>query len=203
MIDLRAQVLEIVRPALAVAKMADCVFSREISPVALVADELPSWLAPGTWVHAYGRAHFCLPGGVCAVAAETLEPLLESDWGGAEWVGAQEMVDYHFITTRARVMSEWRYYDVPNGLGERDYGYTADVALPSGQDGARAVLHWRLERSAPQMRSQTPPAIAVGDLVDVNCFLDWEPYQLSRPLPPRTPILELFDARDLAVVRDE
>jgi hypothetical protein len=204
MIELHAQVLEILCPQLAVARMADCVFSRrEISPVALAAHELPSWLTPGTWVRAYGRAHFCFPGGVCALVVQTLAALPDSDWGGAECVGAEEMVDHHWITTRARVMSEWRWYDVPNGLGERNCGYTADVALPSGQDGTRAVLHWCTSLGGTGCGRETPPRIAVGDLVDVHCDLDWEPYTLSRQLPPRTPILDLFDARQLEVLRDE
>src|SRR5207248_5467174 len=125
------------------AALADPVFDEPIG-VMLVAGQLPPWLKPGSWVHAAGTAHFCADPLVCAVQVATIEPIPEREWGGAEGVGAEEMLAPHWISTRARVMTEWQFYDEPLWDEVRGYGYTAEVALPQGPGGTRAVLHYHV-----------------------------------------------------------
>lgn len=201
-IDLRAQVLETIGQGAAVAKLADCVFHEPLGVLLLTKDnDLARCLAPGRWVHAAGRPHFCFPSLVCALEMTSCELIADQEWGGAEYVGHEEMLMPHLISTQARVMTPWRPYDVSDDDGYRRYGYTADVALAEGRDGTRAVLHWSQGAGRCCFRRE-PPAMEVGDLVAVQADLTWYPYQLGRPLPPRTPILGVSDLSDIAVVHD-
>jgi hypothetical protein len=201
-IDLRAQVLEMLGPTAAVAKLANCVFDEPLL-VLLVAKgkdtDLARCLTPGRWVHAIGGARFLFPQLVCALEMTSCEPITDEQWGGTEYVGYEEMLAPHAISTRARVMTPWRPYNVSTWDDHRSYGCTADVAIAEGRDGTRAVLHWDQGSGGCRFRGD-PPAIAAGDLLNVSCRLDWHPHALSLALPPRTPILDLWQASDVEVV---
>jgi hypothetical protein len=205
----------------ALARLSGCLFDEPLGLLLVALDnDAAQCLAPGKWVHAVGSMHFLCPQFVGALECASCEPLRAEDWGGDRYVGAEDMVAYHWVSTCARVMSPWRSYDVPDGHGRRRYGYTADVALPSGLDGTRGVLHWSTGSTtrgqgaagtsvrprwgggqvAPGCANE-PPALAVGDLVHLCGQLHWEPYTLTPPLPPRTPILELWDAANVEVAR--
>jgi hypothetical protein len=200
-IDLRAQVLEMLCPTAALAKLADCVFHEPLLTLLLTKDtDLARCLVPGQWVHAVGRARFLFPRLVCALEMTSCEPIAEQEWGGAEYVGYEENLAPHMISARGRVMSTWRYYDEPDGFGDRRSGYTADLALPCGEDGTRALLHWWLGSDDCRIRGERP-AIQVGDLVAVTAHLEWYPHQLCSPLPSHTPIFDLWDASNVKVVQ--
>jgi hypothetical protein len=153
-LDMRGQVMEVLCPKAAVVALADSVF-REPIPVLVVAAELPAWLQRGSWIHVEGAVYFDAPPSIggFTLEAQTIAAIPAEEWGGPEWVGAEEMLAPHVLTTQARVVTPWRYFDEPYYDEERVRGYAADTPWSPARTPIAATAparpFWMCSRSSP------------------------------------------------------
>jgi hypothetical protein len=186
----------------------------------LLAEQLPAWLRPGSWVHAEGAAYFWTPGaaigvhpprgmaparamGVFVVESRTIAPILAAEGGGPQWVGAEEMLAPHMIATTVRIRTPWRFYHQTwtdcQGDVHHNTGDTADGALAQGCDGTRAVLHYHTSEHDPH---EAPLPFDAGDLLQISCPCEWLPSAFTMPLPVHVPVLDLWYIADMRKVQD-